>query len=65
MGGQLRAVPGVVLGMQVHALRSVIKPADALMFIIPQENDLVIKTQALFLGEGGLGTHAARFVKLL
>ncbi|MCV3757680.1 HlyD family type I secretion periplasmic adaptor subunit [Rhizobium sp. TRM96650] len=38
-------VPGVVLGMQVHALRSVIKPADALMFIIPQENDLVIKTQ--------------------
>ena len=27
--------------------------------------DLVVKTQALFLGEGGLGTHAARFVKLL
>lgn len=38
-------VPGVVLGLQVHALKSVIKPADPLLFIIPQENDLVIKTQ--------------------
>jgi HlyD family secretion protein len=38
-------VPGVVLGLQVHALRSVIRPADPLLFIIPQENDLVIMTQ--------------------
>lgn len=38
-------VPGIVLGLQVHALKSVIKPADPLLFIIPQENDLVIKTQ--------------------
>ncbi|NVP57570.1 HlyD family type I secretion periplasmic adaptor subunit [Mycoplana rhizolycopersici] len=38
-------VPGVILGMQVHALKSVIKPADPLLYIIPQENDLVIKTQ--------------------
>jgi HlyD family secretion protein len=38
-------VPGVVLGMTVHAINSVIKPADQLLFIIPQENDLVVKTQ--------------------
>ncbi|MFC3074129.1 HlyD family type I secretion periplasmic adaptor subunit [Shinella pollutisoli] len=38
-------VSGVVLGMQVHALRSVIRPADPLLYIIPQENDLVIATQ--------------------
>ncbi len=38
-------VPGVILGMQVHALKSVIKPADPLLYIIPQENDLIIKTQ--------------------
>ncbi|QRM54610.1 HlyD family type I secretion periplasmic adaptor subunit [Sinorhizobium sp. BG8] len=38
-------VPGVVLGMQVHALRSVIRAADPLLYIIPQESDLVISTQ--------------------
>lgn len=38
-------VSGVVLGLQVHALRSVVRPADALMFIIPQEQELVIATQ--------------------
>ncbi|WP_439631681.1 HlyD family type I secretion periplasmic adaptor subunit, partial [Shinella sp.] len=36
---------GIVLGMQVHALRSVIRPADPLLYIIPQEHDLVISTQ--------------------
>ena len=36
---------GIVLGMQVHALRSVIRPADPLLYIIPQEHDLVIATQ--------------------
>lgn len=36
---------GVVLGMQIHALRSVIRPADPLLYIIPQEQDLVISTQ--------------------
>lgn len=36
---------GVVLGMQVHALRSVIRPADPLLYIIPQEQDLIITTQ--------------------
>ncbi|PTM98552.1 HlyD family type I secretion periplasmic adaptor subunit [Mycoplana dimorpha] len=38
-------VSGVVLGMTVHAINSVIKPADQLLFIIPQENDLIVKTQ--------------------
>ncbi|MCF3638493.1 HlyD family type I secretion periplasmic adaptor subunit [Rhizobium sp. TRM95111] len=38
-------VPGVVLGMQVHAVRSVIRPADPLLYIIPQETDLIISTQ--------------------
>lgn len=38
-------VPGVILGMTVHALKSVIRPADPLLYIIPQENDLVVKTQ--------------------
>lgn len=36
---------GIVLGMQVHALRSVIRPADPLLYIIPQEQNLVISTQ--------------------
>lgn len=36
---------GIVLGLQVHALRSVIRPADPLLYIIPQEHDLVISTQ--------------------
>ncbi|AOF88530.1 HlyD family type I secretion periplasmic adaptor subunit [Sinorhizobium sp. RAC02] len=36
---------GVVLGLQVHALRSVIRPADPLLYIIPQEQNLVISTQ--------------------
>ena len=36
---------GVVLGMQVHALRSVIRPADPLLYVIPQEQDLIITTQ--------------------
>ncbi|MFT0859062.1 HlyD family type I secretion periplasmic adaptor subunit [Ancylobacter sp. G4_0304] len=38
-------VPGVVLGLQVHALRSVIRPADPLLYIIPQRSELVIATQ--------------------
>lgn len=36
---------GAVLGMQVHALRSVVRPAEPLLFIIPQEQDLVIATR--------------------
>ena len=36
---------GVVLSLQVHALRSVIRPADPLLYIIPQETELLIGTQ--------------------
>ena len=36
---------GAVLGMQVHALRSVVRPAEPLLYIIPQERDLVIATR--------------------
>lgn len=36
---------GIVLDLQVHTLRSVIRPADPLLYIIPQNSDLVITTQ--------------------
>ena len=36
---------GVELSLQVHALRSVIRPADPLLYIIPQETELLIGTQ--------------------
>lgn len=36
---------GAVLGMQVHARRAVIRPAEPLLYIIPQENDLVVTTR--------------------
>lgn len=35
-------VSGVVYGMQVYALRSVIRPADAVLFLVPQDRPLVI-----------------------
>lgn len=38
-------VGGVVYGMQVFAPRSVIRPADPVMFLIPQDRPLVIATQ--------------------
>ena len=38
-------VSGVVYGMQVFAPRSVIRPADPVMFLIPQDRPLVIATQ--------------------
>jgi HlyD family type I secretion membrane fusion protein len=42
----LRApVSGVVYGMQVFALRSVIRSADPVLFLIPQDRPLVIATQ--------------------
>ncbi|MCC7319909.1 MAG: HlyD family type I secretion periplasmic adaptor subunit [Rubellimicrobium sp.] len=40
-------VAGVVYGMQVFAPRSVIRPADPVMFIVPQDRPLVITTQVL------------------
>lgn len=38
-------VSGVVYGLQVFAPRSVIRPADPVMFLIPQDRPLVIATQ--------------------
>ncbi len=38
-------VSGVVYGMQVFAEQSVIRPADQVMFLIPQDRPLVIATQ--------------------
>lgn len=37
--------PGVVLDMQIHALRSVIRPADAILFIVPSDTDLVVEAR--------------------
>lgn len=38
-------VDGIVYGMQVFAPRSVIRPADPVMYIIPQDRPLIITTQ--------------------
>ncbi|MFT4716604.1 MAG: HlyD family type I secretion membrane fusion protein [Paracoccaceae bacterium] len=36
---------GAVYGLQVHALRSVIRPADPVMFIVPQDRPLVVTSR--------------------
>ena len=38
-------VSGIVYGMQVFAPRSVIRPADPVLFLIPQDRPLIITTQ--------------------
>ncbi|KPA21086.1 Type I secretion system membrane fusion protein PrsE [Shimia sp. SK013] len=38
-------VAGVVYGLQVFALQSVIRPADPVLFVVPQDRPLVIATQ--------------------
>ncbi len=38
-------VSGVVYGLQIFAPRSVIRPADPVLFIVPQDRPLVIATQ--------------------
>ena len=52
------AVSGVVYGLQVHALRSVIRPADPVLYLIPQDRPLVIAARVepihidkLFVGQ--------------
>ena len=40
-------VGGVVYGLQVFGSRAVIRPADALLFIVPQDRPLVIATQVV------------------
>ena len=51
-------VSGIVYGMQVFAPQSVIRPADPVLFLIPQDRPLVIATQVqvidvdlIFLGQ--------------
>ncbi len=38
-------VSGIVYGMQVFALRSVVRPAEPVMFLIPQDRPLIINAQ--------------------
>lgn len=38
-------VAGIVYGLQIFAERSVIRPADPVMFLVPQDRPLVIATQ--------------------
>ena len=38
-------VSGIVYGMQVFAPRSVIRPADPVLFLVPQDRPLIIATQ--------------------
>jgi HlyD family secretion protein len=38
-------VSGVIFGLQVHSVRSVIRPAEPILYIIPQDVDLVITSQ--------------------
>jgi len=38
-------VAGIVYGMQVHALRSVVRPADPILYIIPQDQPLVVQAR--------------------
>lgn len=38
-------VDGVVLALQIHAKRAVVRPADPLMYIVPQDRPLVISAQ--------------------
>lgn len=35
-------VSGIIYGMQVHTIRSVIRPADPVLFLVPQDRPLVI-----------------------
>jgi len=51
-------VSGIVYGLAVHAPRSVIRPADPVLFLIPQDRPLVIATRVepihidqIFLGQ--------------
>ena len=38
-------VSGVVYGMRVFALRSVVRPADPILFVVPQDRPLIINAQ--------------------
>ena len=38
-------VGGIIYGTSVHAVRSVVRPADPLMFVVPQDSPLVISSR--------------------
>tara|TARA_R110002124_G_scaffold72020_7_gene192732 strand:+ start:1617 stop:2924 length:1308 start_codon:yes stop_codon:yes gene_type:complete len=38
-------VAGIVYNMQVHALRSVVRPADPILYIIPQDQPLIVQSR--------------------
>lgn len=52
---------GIVYGMQVYAIRSVVRPADPIMYIIPQDKPFVIqsKVEAIHVDEVYVGQEAA------
>ncbi|GHA59378.1 HlyD family type I secretion periplasmic adaptor subunit [Amylibacter ulvae] len=54
-------VAGVVYGMQVFALRSVVRAADPIMYIIPQDQPFVIqsKVEAIHVDQVHIGQEAA------
>ncbi len=56
-------VSGIVLGLQVTTPRSVVRPADPLMYIIPQDRPLVIAAQVSPIHVDEI--HVGQEVKLL
>jgi len=64
---EIRAtVDGVIYGLQVFAARSVIRSADPVMFIIPQDRPLIITVQVqpndidqVFVGQGAIVRFSA------
>lgn len=53
-------VSGVIYGKQVHAVRSVVRPADPLMYVVPQDQNLVItsRIESIHVDEIHVGQEA-------
>jgi HlyD family secretion protein len=52
---------GVVHGLTVHALRSVVRPADAILYVVPSESPLVItsRIEAIHVDQVHVGQDAS------
>lgn len=52
---------GIVYGSQVHAIRSVVRPADPILFIIPQDQPLLVQTriETIHVDQVGVGQEAS------
>lgn len=52
---------GIVYNMQVHALRSVVRPADPILFIIPQDRPLIVQAriETVHVDQVGIGQDAS------